>query len=185
MASLGELLQRVARSLEEEAGKRGPADDLRARLGYGTGDEDDDELLEDPFREPATETAWPEPAERESEPRPAPPPPTDRGPETAWRPPASGTPASSASSVSSGPSGPSGADSRGYGPGRPLATDASLRPPRFSPSAPPSSPAAAEVPFPKRIRARLRSPDTLREAFVVKEILDQPLARRRRRSGVR
>ena len=32
-----------------------------------------------------------------------------------------------------------------------------------------------------RIRARLREPDTLREALVLKEILDRPLAQRRRR----
>ena len=32
-----------------------------------------------------------------------------------------------------------------------------------------------------RIRARLSTPDALREAFVIKEILDRPLARRRAR----
>ncbi|MCY4285978.1 MAG: hypothetical protein OXC65_11655 [Thiotrichales bacterium] len=172
MASLGELLQRVARSLEE-ASEQGPADDLRARLGYGAGDEDDDGLLEDPFREPAAETSRPEPTERESKPRTAPPPPTGRRPETVWRPPASGTPASS------------GAGARGYGSMRPPPAEAPPRHPRFSPSAPPSTPVAAGVPFPQRIRARLRSPDALREAFVVKEILDQPLTRRRRGSGIR
>ena len=41
MASLGDLLQRIARSLEE-AREQGPADDLRARLGYGAEDEDED-----------------------------------------------------------------------------------------------------------------------------------------------
>jgi len=182
MASLGELLQRGTRSLEEEAGKRGPADDLRARLGYGAEDEDDDELLEDPFREPAAETSRPGPTERKSEPRTAPPRPTGRGPETAWRPPASGTPAPSVPSM---PSMPSGADSRGHRPARPSLVESSLRSQRFSSSAPPSSPTTTKTPFPARIRAHLRSPDTLREAFVVKEVLDQPLARRRRGSGMR
>lgn len=155
MASLGELLQRVARSLEE-AGERGPADDLRARLGYGAGDgdEDDDDLVEDAFQEPAAETTRPEH--------------TGRKPETVWKPPVSRRPA------------PPVSDS-GAGPIRAPVAEAVFR--RPSPSAPPSSPAAVGMPLPERIRARLRSPDALREAFVVKEVLDRPLARRRRRFG--
>ena len=58
MAGLGELLQRIARSLEEAQAQR-PADDLRARLGYGTGDDDEDEPASDAVREPE---AAPEPA---------------------------------------------------------------------------------------------------------------------------
>ena len=156
MASLGELLQRVAQSLEE-AGERGPADDLRARLGYGAGHEDDDELAEDAFPEPAAETTRPEH--------------TRRKPETVWKPPA---PRTRARPV---------ADS-GAGPMRAPAAEAALR--RSSPSrAPPSSPTTAGMPLPERIRARLHGPDALREAFVVKEILDRPLARRRRGFGMR
>ena len=55
------------------------------------------------------------------------------------------------------------------------ATPSSLAAPPHHPHASPTSSLS------ERIRARLRGPDALREAFVVKEILDQPLGRRRRR----
>jgi len=49
------------------------------------------------------------------------------------------------------------------------------------PAAPPSpAPRAATAPLADRVRARLRGHDALREAFVLKEILDRPVARRRR-----
>ena len=53
MAGFGELLQRIAHSLEEASAQR-PGDDLRARLGYGTGDEDEDELESGSVWEPET-----------------------------------------------------------------------------------------------------------------------------------
>ena len=158
MASLGELLQRVARSLEE-AREQGPADDLRARLGYGTGDEDEDEPVEDAFREPETGAARTRPIDRE--------------PEPVWRPPAARTPA------------PSAADSRASGPIRTPAREVAPGHRRSQPAAPPRRPhAPSESPLSERIRGRLRTPDALREAFVVKEILDRPLARRRRGPGM-
>ena len=186
MASLGDLLQRIARSLEE-ARERGPADDLRARLGYGTGAEDDYEPAEDVIREPRAETDRTGPVDRESVPEAARTRPTTREPETeagrtrptarrsetVWSPPSPGTSARSA------------ADARAFGPMRAPPAETALRHRRSSPSAPPSSPVAAGAPLPQRIRARVRAPDALREAFVVKEILDRPLARRRRGAGMR
>ena len=41
MAAFSDLLQRIVRDLEQ-AGAQQPGDDLRARLGYGTGDDVDD-----------------------------------------------------------------------------------------------------------------------------------------------
>ncbi len=186
MASLADLLQRIARSLEE-ARERGPADDLRARLGYGTGDEDDDEPAEDFIRESPTEAARTGASDREPEPGAARTWPTGREPETAA---ARSRPTDRMPETTRRPASPrlsaqSAAVPRAYGPGRaPPAAD----PPRHrrsSPSAPPSSLAAAGVPLPERIRARVRTPDALREAFVVKEILDRPLARRRPGPGMR
>ena len=174
MASLGELLQRVARSLEE-AGERGPADDLRARLGYGVEDEDDDEPAEDAFLEPETGAARARPAERAPETevtrtkRPI-----DREPGTVWTPLAARTPAQPATEPRAPGSirAPAPAPAPGYR--------------RSSPAAPPHRPLAPpESPLPERVRARLRTPDALREAFVVKEVLDRPLARRRRGPGMR
>ena len=184
MASLGDLLQRIARSLEE-AREQGPADDLRARLGYGTGDED--ELAEDVVWEPETETARtgptgrePEtgparaqPMDREPETGPARAQPMDREPETVWRPPAARTPA------------PPTAGPRASGSIRAPASETALGV-RRSPLAAPSRPRTPSgSPLSERVRARLRTPDALREAFVVKEVLDRPLARRRRKPGMR
>ena len=152
MAGLGDLLQRIARSLEE-AGAQQPGDDLRARLGYGTGDDDEDELAEDAVWEPEPETA--------------------RAPGTARTAPTSRTP------------GPVQAPAPGT-----LRTSPAHRAPfpevvprdrRPSPTAPPHAHARPESLLSERIRARLRTPDALREAFVVKEVLDRPLGRRRRR----
>lgn len=161
MASLGELLQRIARSLEE-AREQGPADDLRARLGYGTGGEDEDEYepAQDGVREPAPEAARTRPINWE--------------PETVWRPPAARTRA------------PPAADSRAAGPIRTPAPKAVRRHQRASPPTSSRRPhAPSESPLSERVRARLRTPDALREAFVVKEVLDRPLARRRRGPGMR
>ena len=157
MAGLGDLLQRIARSLEEAQAQR-PGDDLRARLGYGTGDEDEDDPAEDAVWEPEAD---PEPGAARTRP-------SDWKPKTVWSPGTARTP------------GRAGADS---------GASETLRAP---PPAPYSgrrahAPAARHQPavsaslLPERIRARLHAPETLREAFVVKEILDRPLGRRRRR----
>ena len=172
MASLGDLLQRIARSLEE-AREQGPADDLRTRLGYGPGDEDDYEPAEDLIREPETESARTRPTDREPEGAPARTRSIDWEPETVWRPPAARTPA------------PPTAGPRASGATRAPASGVALGV-RRSPSAAPRRPRApSESPLTERVRARLRTPDALREAFVVKEILDRPLARRRRKREMR
>ena len=176
MASLGELLQRIARSLEE-AREQGPADDLRARLGYGVGDDEDEdehEPAEDAFGEPAQEAVRTRPIDRAPEPGTSRTRSIDREPETVWRPPAARRPA------------PPAVDSRASGPARTPAPEAAPGHRRSSPAValrrphPPS-----EFPLSERVRARLRTPDALREAFVVKEVLDRPLARRRRRREMR
>ena len=149
MAGLGDLLQRIARSLEE-ANARQPGDDLRARLGYGTGDDDeDDEPAEGSIREPEQESTHAAGTAR-----------TLRTPEPRWAP----APETM----------PSPARHRTSAPG---VVPAVRRP---SPGAPLHSHVPPESLLSKRIRARLRTSDALREAFVVKEILDRPLARRRR-----
>ena len=172
MASLGDLLQRIARSLEE-AREQGPADDLRARLGYGTGDEDEDEPAEDAFREPETEAARTRPIGREPEPEIARTRSSDWEPETVWRPPAARTPA------------PPTAGPRASGSIRAPASEVALGARRSPPAAPRRHHAPSESSLSERIRGRLRTPDALREAFVVKEVLDRPLARRRRGPGMR
>ena len=173
MASLVDLLQRVARSLEEAREGGGPADDLRARLGYGPGDEDDDEPAEDVIWESETEPARTRPAGREPEKGPARTRSIDWEPETIWRPPAARTPA------------PPAAGPRASGSIRAPASEVALGVRRSAPAAPSRARAPSESPLSERIRARLRTPDALQEAFVVKEILDRPLARRRRGPGMR
>ena len=177
MASLGDLLQRIARSLEE-AREQGPADDLRTRLGYGTADEDEEEYeyepAQDGVRAPAPEAVRTRPIGRGPEPETARTRPIDREPETVWRPLAARTPAQPT------------ADPRASGTIRPPAPDAALGDRRSRPAAPPRRPhPPSESPLSERVRARLRTPDALREAFVVKEVLDRPLARRRRGLGMR
>ena len=175
MASLGDLLQRIARSLEE-AREQGPADDLRARLGYGAEDEDEDEFepAEDAFREPETGAARTRSTYREPEPETTRTQPIDREPKTVWRPPAARTPAQSA------------AELRASATMRAPAPEAASGHRRSPPAAPPRRPhAPSGSPLSERVRARLRTPDALREAFVVKEVLDRPLARRRRGLGMR
>lgn len=173
MAGLGELLQRIARDLEQAGGQQ-PADDLRARLGYGpAGDDDEDDFADEPAPADARETdsAWQPDAAGEPdtvwEParRPAA---TAREPETAWKPAAAreSTPLRAPISPLAA-SRPPGATHRAP----------SGAPP--SPSSPSHLPASPESLLSERIHARLRTPDALREAFVVKELLDRPLGRRR------
>ena len=158
MAGLGDLLQRISRSLEEASAQR-PGDDLRARLGYGTGDEDDDDdpsegSIWEPEAEPRPESARAQDTARATG--------TTRTPEPRWAP-AAETLRSSAGGYRAPP------HEAVVGVGRPL------------PAAPPRPHASPESRLSERVRTRLRTPDALREAFVVKELLDRPLARRRRR----
>ena len=162
MAGFGELLQRIVRDLEQ-AGAQRPGDDLRARLGYGpSGDDDDedfgavDESAPAAAREPDAAgeagTVW--------EPEPA------RMPAATMREPAAARRPSAPQATASAP-----AASR--------APRDAYRAPSRSPASPPHLPASPESLLSERIHARLRTPDALREAFVVKEILDRPLGRRR------
>ena len=167
MAGLEALLQRIARSLEE-AGAQQPGDDLRARLGYGTGDEEEDE-----------ESVWAPETGREQETRPEPD--MEGEPETAHTPPRAWKSKTARSPETSGtPAPPSAARRAGEAHGAPAAG----RSPGGATGSRTAAPYAHASPahaLSERIRARLRTPDALREAFVVKEILDRPLARRRAR----
>ena len=168
MAGFGDLLQRIAQSLEE-AGAQRPGDDLRARLGYGTGEEDEDEL--------ASETVWEPEAEPRSEPgRGAAP---ARGSESAR---ATGAPRTGGTPWAREPL-------RAFASATSRTTPTHRAPPhdraaggRHSSAAAPLHPHASTASrISERLRARLRTADALREAFVLKEILDRPLGRRRRR----
>lgn len=164
MAAFGDLLQRIARSLEEAQAQR-PTDDLRARLGYGTGDDDEDEL--------ASETVWEPEAERRSE--------TVRGTATVRRPDtanATGAPRTGGSPWVKEPL-------RAYPPPSSRVPATHPAPPhdraahgRHSAAGPPHRHASTASLISERLRARLRTVDALREAFVLKEILDRPLGRR-------
>ena len=158
--AFGDLLQRIARSLEE-ARVQQPGDDLRTRLGYGT--EDDDESEWD-----AERGSEAEPESGAARTRP-----THWEPETVWSP--GGAQAPARTTVQSGASETVRA--------RPIDHYSEHRSGRrpHSAASPHHSPAMAASLLPERIRARLSTPDALREAFVVKEILDRPLGRRHRR----
>ena len=181
MAGFAEMLQRFARELEQADAQR-PEDDLRARLGYGPADDVDGDTggvdeadaaesesiwgpVADPAPRPGTagEAAAPgrEPAavrEAEAVRRPA----AAREPVTAWKP-----------AVARDPVAPQAAASRAPG-------AADRAPPSPSPAASPRPRPSSGSPLSERIRARLRTPDALREAFVVKALLDRPPGLRRR-----
>ena len=168
MAGFGNLLQRIAHSLEE-AGAQRPGDDLRARLGYGAGDDDEDELASDTVWEP--EAAGGAETVRKSE--------SARRPEAARDP---GTPRTRRTArAPAPPRAPVPATS---------GTSATHRAPPHDREFEGRPSSAAEQPHPhastasrasERLLARLRTADALREAFVLKEILDRPLSRRPRR----
>ena len=163
MAGLDALLQRIARSLEE-AGAQQPGDDLRARLGYGTGDEEE---------ESASDSVWEPETGREPEtarePQPAHTPPRAWKPKTVWSP---ETPGSAAlPSATRRAAEAYGVPAAGRSPGGATGSRTT------QPYAHSSTTHALSA----HLRARLGTPDALREAFVVKEILDRPLARRRGR----
>ena len=156
MAGFGELLQRIARSLEEAQAQR-PGDDLRARLGYGTGDDDEDEPAPDAVGEPEAAAA------------------TGRTSKTAWEPQTVWSPKTSRTTAH-GTAAPRASEALRASP-----ADRDIRRRSTSPGTPPRLDASSASLLSERIRARLRAPDALREAFVVKELLDRPLGRRRRR----
>lgn len=162
MAGFGDLLQRIARSLEEASAQR-PGDDLRARLGYGTGEDGEEDL--------ALDEAWEPETDRTAE------------PESTWRPEIEGEAESTWTPAAS--RGPVRGTTAPRMPETPRAAHAGTVPGSgspFPPASPPSSRRASTVsPLPNRIRARLHAPDVLRESIVVKEILDRPLGRRRGR----
>ena len=178
MAGLGGLLQRIARDLEQAGGQQ-PADDLRTRLGYGPGGDDDDEDFgavdesalaaarePDASRQPdmagEADPVWePEPARRPAA--------ATREPETAWKPAVAAREPETAWKPA--------AAAREPAPSR--APRDAYRVPSRAPASPPHLPASPESLLSERIHARLRTPDALREAFVVKELLDRPLGRRR------
>ena len=191
MAGLGELLQRIARDLEQAGGQQ-PADDLRTRLGYGPGGDGDDEdfgavdeSAPAAAREPAAsrqpdmageaDPVWePEPARRPAA--------TAREPETAWKPAAAAREPETAWKPAAAAREPEmawkpAAAAREAAPSR--APRDAYRVPSRAPASPPHLPASPESLLSERIHARLRTPDALREAFVVKELLDRPLGRRR------
>ena len=153
MAGFGDLLQRITRSLEE-AREQQPGDDLRARLGYGNRDED--ELAPDAEWEPETE---PESG-------------AARTRRAAWKP---ETVRSSEASRT-----PTTATSRTSGAHRASPTVNDFGDKFSSPAPPPRPHASPASVLSEHVRARLGTPEALREAFVVKEILDRPLGRRRR-----
>ena len=147
MAGFAEMLQRLARELEQADAQR-PEDDLRARLGYGSADDvDGDTGGVDEADAPESESIWGPAAVREAE--------------AARRP-----------AVAREPVAPQAAASRAPG-------AADRAPPSPSPAASPR-PRPSGSPAAERIRARLRTPDALREAFVVKALLDRPPGLRRR-----
>ena len=173
MAGFGDLLQRIVRDLEQ-AGAQRPGDDLRARLGYGPGGDDDDEDFgavdesapaaarePDASWQPDTageaDTVW-EPARSPAA--------AMREPETAWKPAAAREPSASRAPASA--------------PAASRASGATYRAPSRSPASPPHLPASPGSLLSERIHARLRTPDALREAFVIKELLDRPLGTRRK-----
>ena len=174
MAGLAEMLQRLARDLEQADAQR-PEDDLRARLGYGPAeaaeaveDVEDVEDVGDADGEAASESIWGPTAEATRKPEvveeadSAWEPLSARGrePATGWKPAPERMPAPPVSRTP-------GAAYRASPPSAP---------------APPHHPRpSSEFLLPERIRARLHGQDALREAFVVKELLDRPLGLRRRR----
>ena len=129
MAGFAELLQRLARDLEQADAQR-PGDDLRARLGYGPAD-----YAEDIDDEPTPDDG-------------------------AWEPEAS------RASVT-------------------LRVAEVHRASRLTtPAALPRRDASPEPTLARSVRARMHAPDALREAFVIKELLDRPLGMRCKRQGI-
>ena len=152
MAILEKLFRRIARPLK---GVFASGEDLDPQYGWGTPDYEE-EPTPDPVWESERETARASPWERKQE--------TVRSPRTRET---QGSPA------------PPSATRRA-----PETHGAQIddHPPRGMTGSRTTLPYALASPthaLSERLRGRLGTPDALREAFVVKEILDRPLARRR------
>ena len=194
MAFLEALLRRMALSLEKSfasgedlsrplwQGAEEPAPDRDERVvlpGYGVDDDKEQPALDaswvparETARAPAHVPGWLRQAEREPERKTAHTPLRERKPQTVQSPWSRSTPGSQE---------PPGATLRAPKTQRVQPTDRSPWDTVESRTTQPyahASPTHAPL---ARIRARLDTPDALREAFVIREILDRPLARRRAR----
>lgn len=156
MAGLRGLFRRVAQAVEEEAARQ-RGDDPRARPGYGTY-HDREQPQPDAVWEPERETA--------------------HTPPRAWRAKTTRSPWSREQSESPAPA---SATRRAPETHRAQPNDRSPWDTGGSRTTQPYAHASPTHAFLARIRARLDTPDALREAFVIREILDRPLARRRAR----
>ncbi|MCY4607565.1 MAG: hypothetical protein OXD40_03070 [bacterium] len=155
MPGLRALFRKIAQAIEEEAARQ-RGEDPRAHPGYGTHD-DREQPEPDPVWEPERESARVSPWARERK--------TVQGPWSRERP---GSPAPPSATRRRAP------ETRG--------AQTADRPPRGATGSRTTLPYALASPthaLLERLRGRLGTPDALREAFVVKEILDRPLARRR------
>ena len=155
MAGLRAWFRQVAQAVEEEIAKQ-RGDDPGARPGHATyrHEEPEPDAVWEPEREHARSPPRPWQAE------------TVRSP---WSRSTPGRPAP-ASARRRAPE-TVGAQTTGHSPWGAEGSRGSL----------PYAPASAAHAVLERIRTRLGAPDALREAFVIKEILDRPLARRRGR----
>ncbi|MDE0239667.1 MAG: hypothetical protein OXQ84_05630 [bacterium] len=155
MAGLRAWFRQVAQAVEEEVAKQ-RGDSLRARPGYGTyGNE-----------EPEPDAVWE--SERE----------TGRAPTQPWRAETVRSPWSRNAPESPAPASATRRAPEMRGAQHPGHSSWDTNGLRESQPYAHASPTDAVM---ARIRARLGTPDALREAFVIKEILDRPLARRRTR----
>ena len=152
MAGLRALFRRIARAVEEEAARQ-RGDDPGARPGYGTHDDRE---------QPQQDAVW--------EPEHTPP--------RAWRSKTTRSPWSRGQ-----PESPAPTSAMRRAPETPGARPAERSPwdTGGSRTTQPYALASPTHALLARIRARLDTPDALREAFVIREILDRPLARRRTR----
>ena len=152
MAGLRAWFRQISQAVEEEVAKQ-RGDNMRSRHGYGN-------------EEPEPDAAW-EP-ERE----------TGRAPPRPWRAETVRSPWSRSAPESPAPASATRPAPETHGAQRPGHSPWDTNGSRESQPYAHESPTDVVM---ARIRARLGTPDALREAFVIKEILDRPLARRRAR----
>ena len=156
MAGLRALFRRVAQAVEEEVARQ-RGDDPRVRPGYGAY-HDREQPQPDAMWEPERETA--------------------HTPLRDWRAKTARSPWGREQSESPAPT---GATRRVPETHRAQPSDRSPWDTGGSRTTQPYALASPTHALLARIRARLDTPDALREAFVIREILDRPLARRRAR----
>ena len=188
MAGFAEMLQRLARELEQADAQR-PEDDLRARLGYGPADDTEDVDHADGADAPESESIWGPGADATRRPDTAGEAVPVRGPAAAREPVTTWKPAAAREPVTAWKPAAAREPVTAWKPAvarEPVASrtaasaPAASRAPSPSPGASPHHrPPSGALPL-ERIRARLRTPDALREAFVVKALLDRPPGLRRR-----